>query len=103
MQRHAPHDVTGARIRVGAVVRIVGVPDLANMNPTSRRQSRPVFSYLVGKYKRVVGFDDLGNAEISFHIEKGRHRGLHTVWLEPCHLRVRRSRRSSRGTRRGGT
>jgi hypothetical protein len=64
------------------------------MSPSARAESLPVFKYLVGRYKRVVGFDRYGHAELEFRIRGGRHRGYHTVWLQPQLLRVRRRRDS---------
>ena len=90
--RHEPFDVTGRKIHVGDSVRIVGVPDLSGWLPESRAATLPVFEYLVGKYKRVAGFDRYGHVELEFEIRKGAHSGLHWVWIEPYLLRVRRVR-----------
>ena len=87
-------DVTGARIRVGDIVRIIGAPDLAGMSPESRAESRPVFEYLIGKYKRVAEFDEWGMAWLTFKIRQGPHAGYHSVGIEPYLLRVRRGRTS---------
>ena len=70
-------------------MRIVGVPDLAGTRRGSRRESLPVFRHLVGKYKRVAGFNDLNEVEIFFSIRKGRHRGLHFVWIEPYLVQIK--------------
>ena len=88
-----PIDATGRRIRIGDIVRIVGIPDLSGMHPSARAESLPVFKHLVGKYKRVAGFDRYGHAELSFRIQRGRHQGYHSVWIEPDLVRVRRKRR----------
>jgi hypothetical protein len=82
-------DVTGVRIKVGDIVRIIGAPDLAGMSPECRAESLPVFEYLIGKYKRVEEFDEWGMAWLRFKIRKGPHAGDHSVGIEPYLLRVR--------------
>lgn len=91
MKRLSRRDVTGEPIKVGDIVRIVGVPDLAGMCPEVRAQSLPVFQHLLGTYKRVDEFDKYGFAWLMFKIRKGSSAGLHTVGIEPYFLRVRRS------------
>lgn len=83
-------DSTGRRIRSGDIVRVLGVPDLSGLSRSARRESAPVFEHIVGRYKRVQGFNRLGHAELSFRILRGACAGFHTVWLEPSLLRVRR-------------
>jgi hypothetical protein len=95
MRRIRRRDVLGAQIKVGDVVRVVGVPDLAGMSNESQSQSLPVFRYLVGKYKRVEEFDQDGLAWLRFRIRKGPHAGLHSVAIEPYLLRVRQKRREN--------
>jgi hypothetical protein len=90
--RTPPRDATGALIRVGDVVRVLKVPDLSGMRPNGRRDSLAVFEHILGTYKRVVAFNSLGWPELSFRILNGPHLGLHTVWIEPELLRVRRTR-----------
>jgi hypothetical protein len=85
-------DVTGELLRKGQVVRIIGVPDLSDMNADSRAEILPVFEHLVGKYKRIDGFGEHGHVEFFFRIAKGPHAGYHSVLIEPEYLRVRRSR-----------
>jgi hypothetical protein len=83
----------GSRLSVGDIVRIIGVPNLSGMSQCGRRESLPVFRYLVGKYKRVMAFDQFGCVELSFVIRLKAHRpGNHTVWLEPFLVRRRQSR-----------
>jgi len=89
MRKYAKADVREQRLREGDVVRIVGVPDLSGMSRVARRESEPVFAYLVGKYKRIGAFDQFGCAELNFLIRNGPHRGYHTVWVEPFLLRAR--------------
>jgi len=84
-------DALGKKIQIGDMVRVIGAPDLKGMHPSGRRESLPVFRYLVGKYKRVVGFDH-GLIQLSFRIRKGKHKGLHSVWIEPELLRVKGTR-----------
>jgi hypothetical protein len=90
MKRLQRRDVTGERIRVGDIVRVIGCPDLAGMSPECRAESLPVFKHLLGKYKRVEEFDEYGQAWLRFKIRKGRHAGYHSVGIEPYLLRVRR-------------
>jgi hypothetical protein len=87
-----PRDSTGVVIRKGDVVRVLSVPDLSGMRPRARRDSRAVFEHILGTYKRVVAFNELGWPELSFRILHGACAGLHTVWIEPELLRVRRAR-----------
>jgi len=94
MKRLANKDATGKPIKVGDIVRIIGVPDLSGMSPACRAESLPVFKHLVGSYKRVYEFDESGCAWVCFKIQKGASGGLHTVGIEPYLLRVRRKARS---------
>jgi len=89
MKRLQPRDVKGKRVRVGDLVRVVGVPDLSRMSPECREESLPVFEYLRGKYKLVEEFDEYGMAWLRFKIRKGPHAGHHSVGIEPYLLRVR--------------
>ena len=74
-------------------MRIVGVPDLSGMSKDRLADSLPVFQYLVGKYKRVMGFDEYGCAEFSFIMyHRDAERGWHTVWVEPFLLHIPQSR-----------
>ena len=75
------------------VVRIIGVPDLSRMNRRDGAECKPVFTYLVGKYKPVAAFNQYGFAELNFVIRQGARRGFHTVWIEPFLLRVRKFRK----------
>jgi hypothetical protein len=87
-----PRDRDGRVIREGDLVRIVGVPDLRNCPARTHR----VFHHLVGTYRRVWGFDELGNAELVFRIRTGRDRGLHVVGIEPHLLSAPRRSSSQR-------
>ena len=91
MKRLQRKDVTGERVSVGDIVRVIGVPDLSGMAPEFRAESLPVFEYLVGKYKRVEEFDEFGQAWLRFNIRKGPHAGYHSVGIEPYLLRLRRA------------
>ena len=90
MKRLQCRDVAGERVRVGDIVRVIGVPDLVGMSPECRAESLPVFEHLVGKYKRVEEFDEFGMAWLRFKIRKGPQAGYHAVGIEPYLLRVRR-------------
>jgi hypothetical protein len=91
--RKPPRDAAGVVIRHGDKVRVLKVPDLSGMRPRARRDSKPVFDHILGTCRRVVGFNELGWAELSVRILRGPHAGHHTVWIEPELLRVRRARR----------
>ncbi len=95
MNRLSPKDVTGKPIRIGDIVRVIGVPDLSGMSPDCRAESLSVFRHLLGKYKRVEEFDESGNAWLRFTIRNGRHSGFHSVGIEPYLLRIRVARRRS--------
>ena len=92
-------DVRGRALRVGDVVRIVGIPDLSRMSASGIRASRPVFAHLLGCYKRIAAFDEYGRAELSFRIRAGRHRGVHWVWIEPSLLSKRQQQTTPSDTR----
>ena len=62
------------------------------MPVSTRRKTQRVFSYLVGKYKRITEFDDRNEAGIWFRIRRGRDSGIHWVSIEPFLLRKRRAR-----------
>jgi hypothetical protein len=94
MKRLPRKDVTGQRLKVGDIVRIVGVPDLSGMSVECRAESLPVFEHLVGKYKQVKEFDEFGQAWLNFKIRKGPAAGFHWVGVEPYLLKVRRARNS---------
>ena len=89
-------DSNGKRIKIGDVVRVIGIPDLAGMAPECRAESLPVFQHLVGTYKRVEEFDEFGQAWLRFRILNGPHRGHHSVGIEPNLLRVRVARQTQR-------
>lgn len=89
MKLHDPLDRNGLLIKVGSLVRITGIPDLSGMSPDCIAESLPIFQRLVGKYKRVRGFDEYGCAEFSFVMRKPNgENGWHTVWIEPFLLHV---------------
>jgi hypothetical protein len=92
--------VDGRRLRPGDRVRVLGVPDLTGMAPASLAESRPVFERLVGTYRRIQGFDGLGNAELTFRIRRGRDAGIHWVWIEPWLLRRAAERPAARSRKR---
>jgi hypothetical protein len=86
------NDGIHAPIPVGDVVRVLTVPDPSGMRLRGRGESRVVFAHVRGTYKRVVAFNSLGWPELSFRILNGPYSGLHSVWIEPDLLRVRRTR-----------
>jgi hypothetical protein len=94
MKRLPRRDVSGERLRVGDIVRIVGVPDLSGMSADCRAESLPVFEHLVGTYKRIEEFDEYGLAWLRFKIRDGPHAGYHSVGIEPGFLKVRRAVKS---------
>jgi len=87
---HPRRDRDGARLKVGDVVRIVGVPDSSRMGADGRAVTKPVFEQLLGQYKRIAESDEWGEARLDFRISRGRHRGWHTVWIELYLLTERR-------------
>ena len=91
MKRLEPNDRNGHVIHVGQKVRIIGIPNLSGMSERSIAESRPVFEYLVGKYKTVAAFNELGLAELVFGINSGPCKGHHTVFIEPFLLQLPRS------------
>ena len=97
-----PCDRDGRRLRVGDVVRIVGVPELSGMTEASRRDCLPVFRHLVGTYRTIAGFDALGFAEIFLKIRTGEKQGMHWVTLEPYLLKRRQERERERRPRAEG-
>src|SRR5438105_4254239 len=88
-------DVEGRTLRVGQVVRIVGVPDFTQLpRGASRRELEAVFGHVLGTYKKICGFNQYGLAEIEFRIRTGPHAGQHTIWSEPEFLRIHQPRSS---------
>lgn len=93
MKPHKPFDRNGVPIKVGDIVRIVGVPDLTGMPPGGISESLPVFEYLVGKCKRVHSFNEFGCAELSFAMQNANgERSYHSVWVEPYLLHIPQQR-----------
>lgn len=86
---YLPMDRNGRPLRAGDKVRIVGVPDLSSgMAPECVAESRPVFEYLVGRYKKIAHFNELGLAWFDFSIPGGKLKGLHGVAIEPFLLHL---------------
>jgi hypothetical protein len=83
-------DIDGRPVGVGDTVRIVGMPDLSGTAGDCRKESEPVFQYLVGKSKKISDFNDLGMAELRFKIEIRGKVEMHTVWIETPLLRLKR-------------
>ena len=97
-------DADGNVLAVGDIVRIIGVPDLSGMAPDSLQESLPVFEYLVGKYKKIIGFNETGgvppNAEFVFRMKVGESWESHWVCIEPDFLRMKKSRKSNNTSKR---
>ena len=93
---HPPKDRGGRLLRVGDTVRVIGVPDLMGLGTDGRAETQPVFEHLVGQDKRITEFDEFGEARLDFRIKRGRVRGWHAVWIEPCLLSKRARRRTTR-------
>ena len=77
------------------------MPTLAGMGTETRAETKPVFEHLVGQYKRITEFDEVGWARLHFRITRGRQRGWHTVWIEPCLLKRALSNNKMQQTRPG--
>jgi hypothetical protein len=92
-------DAHGQSLKVGDVVRVIGLPDLSDSTAAVVRFSRPVFRHIVGTYRRIANFDEYGHAELRFTIRQGRSRGLHHVWIEPWLLAKRKRRTAPANTR----
>jgi hypothetical protein len=89
----APLDARGKRIRRGAIVRIVGLPDLSGIRSSkSRREVTAVFRHVRGQCKRVRGFSRYGFVEIFFRIRRGSLCGWHSIEIEPALLMVQKRR-----------
>ncbi len=69
-----------------------GLPDTSGWTASQKDFSLYVFTSLVGKYKKIRDFDELGLAELSFRLKQGETWEYHTVWLEPYLLRLRQRR-----------
>jgi hypothetical protein len=87
-KRLAPFDCSGRRIRPGARVRVVRIPNLSGMRPSQRRDTEAVFRHIFRTYRRVMGFDSKGYAELTVRIRRGSYKGLHIVGIEPNLLLV---------------
>ena len=85
-------DSRGEQWLVGDGVRILGVPDLSGIGARGQAECRRVFSYLVGKYKKIAEFDAEGNVGIWFRIRSGRDAGIHWIAIEPSLVRRRSTR-----------
>ena len=78
-----PRDAARRRIRVGSIVRVIGVPSLAGMSPRAKSEVGAVFEHIRGQCKRVAGVDERGNIELSFFIRRGKLAGRHSVAIAP--------------------
>ena len=89
----ARKDAEGRQLSVGDTVRIVGVPDVSSWTREQKSFSLPVFEYLVGKYKKISDFNQVGMAEIEFKMKEAGEWIHHTVWIEPDLLKLKRAQR----------
>jgi hypothetical protein len=80
-------DVDGQAVRIGDVVRVLGVPDLSGMRDPYRSETEAVFKHIVGTRKKVEGFDQFGCAILVFGITSGPHAGTHSLAIEPHLIR----------------
>jgi len=85
-------DANGQALRIGDVVRVCGLPDLSEMPPHTRRESDRVFQYLVGRRKRIMRIDEVGNAEFMLRLKEKGKTTIHLVRIEP-HLLKKPQRR----------
>jgi len=87
-----PFDAHSRRIRKGDLARIIGIPDLSNMHPGRRAESKPVFLHIRGTCKRVDGFNRYGFAKSSSRSVVARFLGGITSLSNQiyCWLNVRR-------------
>ncbi len=92
MGRYPAIDKEGRPLKVGDVVRVTGLPDTSSWTASQKDFSLYVFTSLVGKYKKIHDFDELGMAELTFRLKQGDTWEYHTVWLEPYLLRLRQRR-----------
>jgi hypothetical protein len=92
-------DTDGYELVVGDIVRIIGVPDLSGMAPGCLEESLSLFEYLVGKYKKIIGFNTTGgvppHAEFDFRMKVGDSWESHWVCIEPELLRKKQSQKSN--------
>lgn len=95
MRIYSAKDANRKTIRIGDTVRIIDVPDLSDMAPEPLKETQLAFEYLVGKYKKVSGFDEYGHVELVFKVLKWND-GIHTVWIEPFLLKVKQIKKSKR-------
>jgi hypothetical protein len=99
-----PKDALGRILKVGDVVRVIGVPDLKSMAKSGLYESLPAFRHLVGTYRRIQMFDEHGLAQINFLVRRGPIAAWHGVAIEPFLLRrkdaLRRPTMRSTPTRR---
>ena len=85
--RRDRRDRDGHKLKPGDRVPVVSVPDLSGMAKRPRAETGRAFRHLVGTYKRIDSFDDLGLAWLTFRIRNGPLKGRHWVGIEPHLLR----------------
>lgn len=92
MHKQPVCDSEGKTLETGDIVRVVRMQDLAGMSARGRRESIPVFACLVGRYRRIVGIDQVGQLELHLRIGRGRGAGIHYVFIDPKNVRKRVAR-----------
>jgi hypothetical protein len=80
-------DVDGRAVRIGDVVRVLGIPALSGMRDPYRAETHAVFKHITGTRRKVYGFDQFGCAILVFGIRRGAHAGSHSVAIEPHLIR----------------
>lgn len=74
-----PSDVLGRRLSVGDKVRVVGPPPIWGMSDEARASFLAAFKALRRRRRKIRGFDERGNAELTVRLGGE----LHILALEP--------------------
>ncbi len=74
-----PSDILGRRLSVGDKVRVVGPPPVWGMTDAARVSFLAAFKALGRRSRKILGFDERGNAELTVRIAGE----LHILALEP--------------------
>lgn len=74
-----PSDVLGRRLKEGDRVRVVGAPPVWGMRDVARAELLEAFKALKRRPRKIVGFDERGNAELTVRLAGT----LHMLALEP--------------------
>lgn len=68
-----PSDVLGRRLAVGDTVRVVGPPPVRGMGETARASFLATLKALCRRPRKIRGFDERGNAELTVSIAGEPH------------------------------